>query len=221
MTCWLCGFGLLPGIGAVVCYFVQRRRRPTGMALAGLVTGLLAVVLSVLMLASGSIALLQMQPGLARARTRAYKSSDRGNLRNIGLCLAMFANDHQAYPESLAGVVEYSDSEEVLRSPADEAPRPVPGTGLLSSYEYVGALPKPPPAEAIVVHTRAGIFPDGRYVLYGDGAVKWVDENVLTGGSEPGPRDSLQASYELLMGRPADQVTPEMDERLREFYEVE
>jgi len=99
VTCWMCGFGLLPGIGAVVCYFVQRRRR-----------------------------------------RRSLCTPDR-----------VFS----------------------------------------------------PTGETFCTGTRA-----------------WAGWRNMC-GREPDPRLSLQASHGLLTEQPGEEVTPEMDARLRDFYEID
>lgn len=220
-----CGLGLPFGIAAGICYAVQRSRKPSGMALAGLITGIIGFLISALFIvaiavqvATGAAA---AGPALMQARNEARRAAGRANLRQIGLGLAMARNDRDGrLPQSLADLTPDYVPSEALMAPEDSSPPVLADGTTRCSYEYVGPLPPNVPAGVIIACTRKGVYPDGGNVLTFDGAVQWVDERALTG---PGtnPRTNLGASYQAVMEAVGEEMTPEMAARAREFYGVE
>jgi hypothetical protein len=158
-------------------------------------------------------------PATARAREEARKAASMNNLRQIGLAVMMYAQDHDdEYPPDLTALVTdgYLD-ERVLVDPADEAP---PGDPPCS-YVFIGPVPDGFPPAAIVCYVRKGVRAEGRNVLCRDTAVTWADEGVLRERDPNFARVSLAASYAAVVEALGNNLTPEVDKRLREFYEIE
>ncbi|MHC4591665.1 MAG: DUF4190 domain-containing protein [Planctomycetota bacterium] len=223
----LCGLTALPALVLGIVALVEIRRRPQeltgrGMAVAGIVVS--AFVLVVLMPAAIFVGLYtaSQSPGLAEARLAAMKVRDKSNLHLVSLGSGLYCAEHGEYPASLDILLKEGHliDQEVLLAPADEAPRPLGETSLLCSYEYVGALPTDIPETTITCYTRKGVYPGGRNVVYADMAVNWVSEAELAAGPDAG-RQSLRASYEALVRALGDELTPEREAQLREFYEIE
>jgi hypothetical protein len=162
-----------------------------------------------------------LMPALARARTEARKTVGMSDLHNIGLGLAMYRNDDDGkYPDSLAELVDrgYLADASPLIDPNDPDPQPLAGGKYKTSFEFVGALPPQVPPDTIIAYSRKGVYPQGRNVLYVDNAVMYVSEWQL---QQPGePRTSLQASYDGVVAAYGNDLTPEIDARLRKFYEI-
>jgi hypothetical protein len=220
-----CGLGLPFGIGAGICYAVQRSRKPSGMALAGLITGIIGFLISALFIVAIAVQVATVRraagPALMQARNEARRAAGRANLRQIGLGLAMARNDRDGrLPDSLADLTPDYVPQEALIAPEDSSPPVLADGTTRCSYEYVGPLPPNVPAGVIIACTREGVYPGGRNVLTFDGAVQWVDEQDLAG---PGTisRTNLSASYEALMETVGEKMTPEMEARAREFYGVD
>ncbi|MCK4376317.1 MAG: hypothetical protein KAX19_13355, partial [Candidatus Brocadiae bacterium] len=173
------------------------------------------------MTAYPSIMAAMLMPALSRARGEAQKSVGRANLHNIGLGIAMYRADNDEYPQSLEDLYDwYVDAEEIFVDPVDTAPVQRGDLGLRYSYEYVGRIPSEVPASTIICYSRKGVHPGGRNVLYVDMAVMWVSEEDL---HDPlgGARTSLRQSYDAVVAALGDQLPPERDAELREFYEIE
>jgi hypothetical protein len=89
-------FGFLAGIPAVICGHLARaraRRSPgqyggAGFALAGLITGYVGLVLSLVILPA------MLLPALARAKSRAQRIACTNNLKQIGLAFRIWAIDN-------------------------------------------------------------------------------------------------------------------------------
>jgi len=164
-----------------------------------------------------------LMPSLHRARSEARRAAGKSGLRNIFTGLALYLNDQDgAYPESLAELVDqgYLQGPGSLIDPSDPNPQPIAGGRYRTSYEYPGGLPRNVPPGVISVYSRKGIHPDGRNLLSIDGAVLWATEWQL---NQPGGdmRTSLRASYEAVVAAYGDALTPEIDARLRKFYEIQ
>jgi len=161
-------------------------------------------------------------PGIAEARQQAKKAASQANLHNIGLCISIWRADHdESYPPDLMAVVDsgfLENVQDVLVDPNDTTPQPIGGSGLKSSYEYVGTIPANVPPDTIIAYSRKGIWPSGRNVLYADMAVEFVGEAALRG--EGRARKTLRASYEGVVQAFGQALTDQDRARLREFYEV-
>jgi len=140
-------FGLLTGVPAIICGIIAlssisstpETLKGTGPAVAGLVIGILGTVVTTFLLLMVALLL----PALGRARGEARKTQCRSNLRQIGLAMTIYANDHRGWtpivaPEArdlanAAGVpggcvVAYEDSQGVWHAT---------GLGLLWEGDYV------------------------------------------------------------------------------------
>ncbi len=89
-------FGFLAGIPAVICGHLARarvRREPAqyggaGFALAGLITGYIGLVLSLVILPA------MLLPALARAKSKAQRIACTNNMKQIGLAIRTWAIDN-------------------------------------------------------------------------------------------------------------------------------
>lgn len=118
--------GLLAAVPAVICGHVamgRARRASDGpaaknLAVAGLVLGYGAMVLSFLVLTLGAILL----PALAQARGKAREASCVSNVRQLSLACIMYANDHDMqFPADWSEVQSYVGDAQVLECPADDS----------------------------------------------------------------------------------------------------
>ena len=99
-------FGLLTGIPAIICGIIAissitanpETRKGMGLAVAGLIIGILGTV--VVTFALFMVAMLF--PALGRARGEARKTQCRSNLRQIGLAITIYANDSRGWSPSIA-----------------------------------------------------------------------------------------------------------------------
>ncbi|MCK4300145.1 MAG: DUF1559 domain-containing protein, partial [Planctomycetes bacterium] len=114
-----------------------------------------------------------MLPALARAREAARKAVCKSNLKQIGLALAIYANDHDdKYPLRLEDLlVGYLPDAEVLQCPSDSSEE--------RSYLYVPGLSVAHEATLMVVVERRGNHTGGRNVLFVDSHVEWMSEEVF------------------------------------------
>ncbi len=114
-----------------------------------------------------------MLPALAKAREAARKAVCSSNLKIIGLALAIYANDHDdKYPLRLEDLLAgYLPDAEALQCPSDSSEE--------RSYLYVPGLSVAHEPTPIVVFERKGNHAGGRNVLYTDGHVEWMSEEVF------------------------------------------
>jgi hypothetical protein len=170
-----------------------------------------------------SVMAAMLMPALGRARGEARKAMGQANLHNIGLGLAMYEHDNEGqYPETLEDLytLGYLDDPTIFVDPADEAPVERGDLGLKYSYEFVGPIHWDAPAGTIVCCTRKGVHGEGRNVLCRDSAVLWLEEWQLQADTGD-PRTSLRASYDAMVAAYGNELTPERDAALKEFYEIE
>jgi hypothetical protein len=145
------------------------------------------------------------------------------NLHEIGLGIAMYQNAHDGqYPPNLAAIVQegFIEDASALVDPADTDPQAIGDTGVVSSYEFVGPLPKSVDASTIVCYTRKGVRPEGRYVLSADMALALVSEDELH-NADGLARTSLRASYNGVIAAYGGALTEERKAELKKFYEIE
>ena len=99
-------FGLLTGIPAIICGIIAissitanpQTRKGMGMAIAGLIIGILGTVVVTFAL----LMVAMLFPALGRARGQARKTQCRSHLRGIGLAITMYANDSGGWSPSIA-----------------------------------------------------------------------------------------------------------------------
>jgi len=158
--------GLVFGLVALILGIVSlaRQKPGTGMAVAGLVLG---VVLAFLGSTIGSSLLL---PSLGRARELARQATCKANLNTIGKAVALYrlGNDDR-YPDDFQALIKAgSISEPCLRCPSSKGQR---------ECDYVYLKPEPnAPDRAIMACDRKGNHRDYRSVLYISGAVRGMPE---------------------------------------------
>jgi prepilin-type processing-associated H-X9-DG protein len=126
-----------------------------------------------------------LMPALAKARDQARNVADMSNLKQIGLGLMMYAEDHQGeWPANLEQAKSYFGSPKVLeslRKPKDfEGP----------SYVYVGGQPKGTAPRNIVVYENPEFCTDRIDVLFLDGHVEAMNPEAF--------RSGLKSTYERL-----------------------
>jgi len=111
-------------------------------------------------------------PALARAREQARRAQCMSNLKQLGLALNMYAQDHnESFPKGLDELVKggYIADRRLFECPSS------PGGG----YEYIPGLRTTDPAgTAVIFDSAANHGGDGRNVLHIDGHVRWCDETM-------------------------------------------
>ncbi len=150
-----------------------------GMAIAGIVTSAIVLVLVPMQAA-------MLLPALARARESARRAVCMSNLKQIGLGCKMWAQDHDGeYPSSLALEDLYPDYISELRvfvcpSTEDEVTR-AEEIDENGSYVYVTGLSEDSPPDAVLAYDREENHGgEGRSVLFVDGHVEWVREHEFS-----------------------------------------
>jgi hypothetical protein len=104
---------------------------------------------------------------LPAAPSQAPPSAPRERLLEIGRRLQLATVDRKgAFPDKLADAVP----PELLQAPQD------PGADSPVDYIYVPGLTTSSPGKKPLVYERQGLTPDGRYVLFANGSVEFVNE---------------------------------------------
>ncbi|MHC4749667.1 MAG: hypothetical protein ACYTFW_07285 [Planctomycetota bacterium] len=119
--------------------------------------------------AGGAMGAGILMPALARARLQARQTVSMTNLKQLGLTLIMYADDHQdTLPENLEQAKEYYRDSKMFESPL----KPASFTG--PSYIYVKghSLKAESPARMIVVYENPGYCQDTINALFLDGHVE-------------------------------------------------
>ena len=125
-------------------------------------------------------------PAMAKARDQAKNQLVMANLKQIGLALHMYAQEHQGeWPAELEQVKSYlGSSPQVLESP--HKPKGFAGP----SYIYVRGLPKTPDPQSVMVYENPEYCTDRIDVLFADGHVEAMKPDAF--------RQALKATYERL-----------------------
>jgi prepilin-type processing-associated H-X9-DG protein len=112
-------------------------------------------------------------PALARAREEARVAVCRTNLKQLGLAMAIYANDHDdKFPPALTDLIpKYLIDEGLLHCPSDESQVP--------SYLYVPGLSLASEPTVMVVIERGDIHPGRRNVLFVDGHAESMREEAF------------------------------------------
>ncbi len=99
------------------------------------------------------------------ARSQAHGIVSASNLRQLGMGLQMYVNDHNAFPESLADLRPYlGDLEAIMVNPR---------TGANPGFIYQKPSPTADPASTPVIFESYQGQPDlNGAVLYGDGSIR-------------------------------------------------
>jgi prepilin-type processing-associated H-X9-DG protein len=106
-----------------------------------------------------------------RASPRAREAICRCNLRQIGLAIGQYYEDHtNAMPRTLADLKPYTGGSERIFICPDAKDNTGPSYRLLSDVEWQSEKLEP-----IVVEVPGNRHRDGGNVLYNDGHVDWVN----------------------------------------------
>ena len=139
----------------------KRRKRVAALVAAGLALALVAALASLY--------------GIARREGRKHGCAV--NLKQMGLCLRMYAHDNEGrFPADLADLSpEYADEPWLLvchtRHP--ELDPPPAHFGDVCDFFYVPGLNARMPEDTVIMGDHPGNHRDGRHVLYVDGRVVW------------------------------------------------
>jgi len=122
-------------------------------------------------------------PALAKAREQARSAASMSNLKQIGLGLIMYAEDHQGdWPADLEQAKSYWRNPQILESP--RKPKDFDGP----SYVYVPGQTKPVDHRNVIVYENPGFCTDRINVLFADGHVEAMKPEAF--------RRELKATYE-------------------------
>jgi hypothetical protein len=170
--------GILAGIPAVITGHMARgrtRRQPdqfagAGMALAGVIMGYLGVLVTVVLL----IVAVRTFPDLARLRGQAQDIRCINQLKQVGLALRVYANDHNdALPPDFLSITTELGSPDVLLCPEDhtrQANRNQHPGWDTNNYSYEFLVPGGKAANLVSeVVVRCPVH---GHILLGDGAVQ-------------------------------------------------
>jgi len=135
------------------------------------------------LVAGGAAALGFAVPTSIRQHQLASRKECQAHLERLGVELSLYASAHDGRsPQSLK---ELTDAQAVPALSAGEATLPdwlrCPGQPLATGigYEYVPGATKDSPPQTIVAYDRKGNHPGGRNVLFVDGRVVWLKEDVF------------------------------------------
>jgi len=133
-----------------------------------------------------------LMPALAKARDQARNVASMSYLRQIGIALLMYAEDHEGrFPADLKDLKEYHITDTVLQSPRQ--PRRFDGP----SYIYLAGQGAKADAQNIVVYENPEFCTDKINVLFLDGHVESMTPEAF--------RQQLEATCKRL-GRPVPDV---------------
>jgi len=161
--------------------------------------------------ASGLLLPAALFPALGRARGEARKAVCKSNVKQLGLAISMYSNDHdEQCPPKLEDLFDqYITARKIFICPQDSKPMAI-GKGLKCSYRYVGQLSKRTDPQVLVAYDKRGNHPKGRNALFYDGHVEWIAEGAL--------RPRLQQSLALVKKVEWDKYTPDRQAEIEAFY---
>ncbi|MDZ4857904.1 MAG: DUF4190 domain-containing protein [Candidatus Hydrogenedentes bacterium] len=177
-----CPFLLLASVPAIILGHVAHSKirasngqlRGSGLAIAGFTIGYLGIAFTIFILPA------IMLPALARAREAARASSCQNNLKQIGICNAMYAGEHGgAFPANLQALYpEYMSELSVFVCPSDITEiGDSASINAWTSYEYIPGATEESGATVAVCRDNDHIHLRGmRNVLYADGHVERTTE---------------------------------------------
>jgi prepilin-type processing-associated H-X9-DG protein len=119
--------------------------------------------------AGGAIGAGVLMPALARTKQQARQVASMTNLKQLGLAVIMYADDHDGkLPDSFEQIEEYHKAPELLVSPL----KPKDFTG--PSYIYVNghSMNTESPASQIIAYENPGYCQDAINTLFLDGHVE-------------------------------------------------
>jgi prepilin-type processing-associated H-X9-DG protein len=131
-------------------------------------------------------------PAMAKAREQARNAASMSHLKQIGLGLITYANDHQGnWPADLEQAKSYWPDSRVLESPRE--PKDFAGPG----YIYLPGQPKTPNPRNVVVYENPGYCTDRINVSFADGHVESMKPDAF--------RSALKETCERL-GKPVPEI---------------
>ncbi len=150
-----------------------------------------------------------MMPALARAREQARNVASMSNLKQIGLALIMYADEHQGnLPVRLEDAKSYYGSAKILESP--HKPKDFSGP----SYLYISGQTTAADYHNIVAYENPEFCKDKINVLFLDGHVEAMTPEAF--------QRELQATYERLGRKMPDAGSPDgVETKLRTARPVE
>jgi len=137
--------------------------------------------------AGGAVGAGILMPALARARQQARNAVSMSNLKQLGLSVIMYADDHQGtLPENFEQAKQYYRDSKVLESPLK--PKGFAGP----SYIYVSghSMKAESPARQIVIYENPEYCKDTINALFLDGHVERMQRDRF--------RETLEATYKQL-----------------------
>jgi len=155
------GFGALCALAAIVLGIVALCKQTSrkGMAIAGLVLGLVMPVVQ-------GIAIALTIPAIQRVKGHAERAACASNMRQIGQAIHEYRRFYGAFPESLDELLGEADLlPRHLRCPACEDSR---------AEHYFYLPPEQLDRGTMMVCDLAGNHEGGRNVLFADGHVDWM-----------------------------------------------
>jgi hypothetical protein len=143
-----------------------------------------------LLMAQQALAVSIMLPALNANRERANRVKCANNLRQLGLAVIMYDNDHGKYPQTLGEVNEYVRSWPVFLCgdvnhqppPADLVADPKKLIAWINGntdYVYVGQQMNRGQGDQILIYEKPGIHGPGQNVVFNDGHVEWMNQQNL------------------------------------------
>ncbi|MGB2864226.1 MAG: hypothetical protein WBC05_12930 [Sedimentisphaerales bacterium] len=137
--------------------------------------------------AGGALGAGILMPALARARQQARQTISMTNMKQLGLAVIRYANDHQGkLPDNLEQAKEYYQAPEIFESPLK------PKDFVGPSYIYVNgqSMKAASPARQIVIYENPQYCQDTINALFLDGHVERMQRNRF--------RETLEATYKQL-----------------------
>jgi len=137
--------------------------------------------------AGGAVGAGILMPALARARQQARNAVSMSNLKQLGLAVIMYADDHDGtLPENFEQAKKYYGNSKVLESPLK--PKDFDGP----SYIYVSGhtMKAESPARQIVIYENPEYCQDTINALFLDGHVERMPQDRF--------RETLEATYKQL-----------------------
>lgn len=179
LVCGIVGLFCLP-VGVVglilgIIALVRAHNRPeryggNGMAIAGITTGALSMVLSLLMF---PLMIAIMLPALGKARQNAMQLKSGTQLHGIGQALTKYSNDHGALPESGANIRERLTRLMYTTDELFESPHAADNPGV-TSYIYCPVERFDPTSPSVWMFENPSLSPRGINVLFRDGHVEYI-----------------------------------------------
>jgi competence protein ComGC len=119
-----------------------------------------------------AIFILLLTPYISKIRLKAKFIACEENLREIGLGLKLYANDHQGkFPTTLSDLLEggYVEDERSFNCPFS----PHLGNAAEPDYHYTTEYAITSPSDSKVVFDKSDNHADGQHVLYVSGDIVW------------------------------------------------